>query len=158
MKLTSIVVSLIFGSLIGRCSQDKVNRNHDDSPVTVQAAFDIPELITMEISQIRKVLGESYSDWKPNEYQIENYPSILATIEYRRETTSILIDYSQTGQIKNIFISDLTEGRSADEILALGNLDPNSTKYSLRFRDWGNPTYARSQKAAESAGIEVIPK
>ena len=158
MKYLLVSTLLAIGFTIAGCSQDKTERPHSDSAISIQAVFDVPKLLTMDISQVKKVLGEPISEFVSTEIQISMVPSMLATVEYMRGTTSIQIDYSRSGQIKAIFIADVAEGRKVDEILLLGNLDPNSTEYSLRIQDWLNPTLAKQQNAAEIAGIEVTLK
>lgn len=158
MKYFFVSIALFICFTTSGCSKDRNANHRADSAQLPQAVFDIPRLLKMDISHVKKELGNPVSEFIPTEIQISLVPTILATAEYKRGTTSIQIDYSLSGEIRSIFIADETESRKEDEILLLGNLKPNSNEYSIRIQNWVNPALAKQRKAAEIAGIEVITK
>lgn len=121
----------------------------------LEPQFDIPALILMSQSEIREDLGEPASEFRPTERQREL--GISATLEYQRGNTTLSIDFGRDGAVQEIFLSDATEGRSADQLFELGSLEQSGATYRVSVQPWVNPALARSNRSAQVAGIHVYP-
>lgn len=158
MKLLEFSFGIIIGLIfISGCSSEKASPKQLKVESKIEVQFDIPNLLKMNIHQVKDNLGVPKSEFIPNEMQVSLDSSILSTIDYEKETTIIQIDYSRNGRIKTIFISDESQGRTKEDILKLGKLEIHSSEYKIRVQEWLNPEYARKLDAADIAGIEVIP-
>lgn len=115
--------------------------------------FDIPALLKTNVSEIKRKLGKPDVEIVPKGQQW-NF-GFTGTVEYKKGTTCILIDYVKNGMIKLIFISDDTPGKTTEEIAKLGNIDLNSSNYKVRIQPWLNQELARQEKKSQVAGIEV---
>ena len=128
----------------------------EQSRERLEPQFDVPALLQMNAEQIKQVLGAPKSEFKPTTEQLSISPEIKLTLEYQKGTTTIQIDYSGNGKVEVIFVSDAREGRAAQEIYSLGNLDPNSNEYKTTIQNWLNPALAKRNRTAEIAGIRVV--
>ena len=135
-------------------TREEVVRTTELEP-ELEPQFDIPALILMSQSEIREDLGEPASEFRPTERQREL--GISATLEYQRGNTTLSIDFGRDGAVQEIFLSDATEGRSADQLFELGNLEQSGATYKTSIQPWINPALARSNRSAEVAGIHVYP-
>ena len=155
-----LIVMVIFSLLcVVSCSKPEPDTKEnvaEQSQERLEPQFDVPALLQMNAEQIKQVLGAPKSEFKPTTEQLSIYPEIKSTLEYQKGTTTIQIDYSGNGKVEEIFISDAKEGRAAQKIYSLGNLDPNSNEYKTTIQNWLNPALARRNRAAEIAGIRVV--
>ena len=150
----TVVIFMLFFTV--SCSTDK-KENVAKQPIQqLEPQFDVPALLLMNAEQIKQVLRTPKSEFKPTTEQLAISPEIKSTLEYQKGTTSIQIDYSRNGKVEEIFISDEKEGRTAQEVYSLGNLDANSIEYKTTIQNWMNPALAKKNRTAEIAGIRVV--
>ena len=71
----------------------------------------------MNIQQVKNELGNPVSEFTPNKEQIKLDPLLKASLEFKKEFTSIIVDYNSNGDISGVFISDKKEGRTAKEMM-----------------------------------------
>ena len=139
-----------------KTTSTKTEKNVKKEQKEFELRFDIPALLRINIMNAMKRLGQPKHHFKPSDIQWDL--GISGTIEYQKDTTNIQIDYLKSGKITKVFISDKTPGRKMTEILQLGNIDPSSSKYTVRVQPWLNAEIARQNNEAEIAGIEVIAR
>lgn len=163
-KLAIMLMPIILCILM--CKSEKVSPQmkqpvQESSPQakqTITMKFDIPTLLTMSIKEVKAELGKPVSEFVPNKSQLQLDPNFASTVEYEKGTTNIQIDYSRSGKVLSIFISDGTVGRTEAEIMKLGNLEPKSSDYIIKVTQWINPKKAKQIGSAEIAGIAVMPR
>jgi len=152
--ITMMILSLI--CLIS-CESNESFSMKEKSPKSLEVRFDIPQLLKLNITQVKERLGSPTSEFIPSAANLQVDPGMLSCLEYQNRSTSITINYSRSGKIETIFIADNTTGRKTEEILKLGNLKVAAKDYKIRVQNWINPQYAKEIGAAEIAGIEVTP-
>ena len=121
----------------------------------LEPRFDVPALLEMTIERIKETLGTPLSEFKPTEEQLELYPEMTSTLEYKKGTITLIIDVSVTGLVESIFISDSSAGTQMEDVYHAGNLDIDSTHYTIDPQNWANLALATRNKEPEIAGLHV---
>ncbi len=99
----------------------------------IKIVFDIPSLIKTNISEVKTMLGKPVS-----EYNLSG----ITTATYRKDGYELQIDYlSLTGEVAEIFLAKNINSR--DVLLNAGNLDENSSLYSVKLQSSLRPDIAR---------------
>jgi len=95
--------------------------------------FDVPSLIRANISEVKAVLGKPVS-----EYDFSG----ITTATYQKDGYELQIDYlTSTGAVAEIFLAKNINSR--DVLLSAGNLDENSTLYSVKLQPSLRPDIAQ---------------
>ena len=130
--------------LIG-CAPEQPDRQQPEQTASsveaLEPVFDDPALLAMTATQIRQRLGEPETEFQPNAEQRQF--DVPATVEFKRGTTTLAIDYGSDDAVREMFLSDNTTGRTAAELYQLGTMDESGTSYSTNVQPWANPALAR---------------
>lgn len=108
------------------------------APVSTQkVVFDIPSLVGKDVKQLREILGTPSYDKEPTSQQAALFDTWEKT--WTREGYDLMVTYN----IKNKKVVDLFLGADTDaayavfentnNILKVGNLQTNSSEYSVKF-------------------------
>jgi hypothetical protein len=141
-----IGLAIFFGiGLIGTIFDDTprltptVTQNVQTTSVPVVApAFDIPALVGKSVDEIKSILGNPDRGTDPTPAQLD-----LGTTEwskeYERNGVVLSITYEiSTGKVVDLFVAKHSENIS--DILAVGNLSRNDSRYSVELVKARNAT------------------
>ena len=160
MKKIRALLFLLFliywGCNPSHISEIKKNEKPIEYKVPPRSRFNVPSLLTMDIENIEKILGKPINDWKPTKYQKAVGVNLSSNKLWKIKSTSIDVEY-KNGHVISIFVSDSEEDLSAGEMVIRGGIHPFSKDYSIKYKQWINPKYAKEMKASQIAGIEVKP-
>ena len=111
----------------------------------------------MDIENIEYILGKPVNEWEPNEYQKAVGVDIFSKKLWKIKSTSIDVEY-HNGYVTSIYVSDTQVDLTAGEMIIRGGIQPFSKDYSIEYKQWINPKFAKEMKASQIAGIVVKPK
>jgi hypothetical protein len=114
---------------------------------TGKPSFDIPSLIKLNISEIKKELGKLTKEVTSKTVKMK---LDVWTAEWKRDLVTLQVDYYPSGKIKSVFIFD-SKGSSLtkEQLLSQGNLDEKSQNYRINI--------VKGPFGKGLASIEVIP-
>lgn len=107
-------------------------------PVSTQkVVFDVPSLVGKDLKQLREILGTPSYDKEPTVQQV----ALVDTWEktWTREGYDLMVTYNiKTKKVVDLFLGADTDATYAifentNNILKVGNLQPNSNEYSVEF-------------------------
>lgn len=135
--LTIILALVVFSIFKGAAESGKVaNVSENQSKTEIKTVFDIPTLVGKSVDEIIGMIGQPKENSLPTEEQSKLTSEW--SIEFGKDGQTLLVEYNlKTKAVKDLFIS----GDNKDELLKIGNLNENDSKYSLEFvKQQNDPT------------------
>lgn len=142
MTLISIGVIILAIFIIGLVSPSTETITETEVVETYEVIFDAPSLLGKTATQAQNILGEAqtYEQVEDLDWETENY-YIGATLEDNKITA--------------VFWSYDKPRASQEEVMAAGNINPNSDYYAFKIKQWLNPSLAEKNGGAKIAGVHI---
>lgn len=128
--LTGILVIVFISIIKGSADAGKADRVNNQNQINqeISYVFDVPSLVGKNVDEIIALLGQPKEGSLPTEEQTKL--SDEWSIEFGKDGQTLLVEYNlKTKTVKDLFIS----GDDKAELLKIGNLKENDSKYSLEF-------------------------